>query len=245
MTIKYVTFNILTMHEYGAAFADYLKLRKKFFVDSLDWKIPHDANVEMDQYDNPNAFYSLVIEDGEVLAGARAMPTTSKWGDHSYMLRDAEIGKIPEIPRLLKSAPVDSRVWECTRLVVNEKITSMRDRMKVLGLIVDGLIEVAETRGGETLLTLSNLWLHRVLNRLGHETTLLCDPYVNADDNHKYAVMAMRVNDQVAPILPDAAPVSKENESFKFPVPTAIAANALLGRKESLAGSQIVHAPPA
>lgn len=188
-----ITFDLLGMHRHGSAFQDYLALRKRFFVDTLNWGIPHNARVEMDQYDNPLAHYSLVLRDGEVIAGARTLPTTAKWGEHSYMLRDAARGKLSAIPSLINDDIVTDEIWECTRLVVADSVTSMRDRIAVLGLIVDGLVEIARPRGGRTLMSLSNLWLHRALNKLGHPTDLWCEPYVNADDGHKYAVMAMPV----------------------------------------------------
>lgn len=188
-----ITFDLLSQHRYGSAFCDYLALRKKFFVDTLNWGIPHDARVEMDQYDNPLAFYSLVLKDGEVIAGARALPTTATWGDHSYMLRDASKGKLEAIPDLLGREIRTPAVWECTRLVISPSVTSMEDRTRCLDLIVDGLVEIAEERGGETLMSLSNLWLLRSLRKLGYEAELMCEPYVNSDDGHKYAVMSIPV----------------------------------------------------
>lgn len=194
-----ITFDLLGMHRHGAAFEDYLALRKAFFVDTLNWGIPHNARVEMDQYDNPLAFYSLVLDDdGDVIAGARTLPCSANWGSHSYMLRDAALGNLAEIPALIEPDMVTDTVWECTRLVVSDKVKSMRERISVLGLIVDGLVDIARPRGGKILMSLSNLWLHRALNKLGHPTDLWCDPYVNADDGHRYAVMAMPV-----PALPE------------------------------------------
>ena len=72
-----VTFNLASLHVHGDAFFQFLGLRKRFFVDQLGWDIPHDDDVEMDQYDNPKAHYSLVLRDGEVIGGARAMATSS------------------------------------------------------------------------------------------------------------------------------------------------------------------------
>jgi len=57
-----ITFNLSGLHAYGSAFFDFLGLRKRFFVDELGWDIPHDDNYEMDQYDNPSAWYSLVLK---------------------------------------------------------------------------------------------------------------------------------------------------------------------------------------
>jgi len=112
-----VTFELSNVHQHGSSFFDYLALRKRFFVDELHWQIPHNADVEMDQYDNPTARYSLVLDDnGRVIAGARAMPTTARWGEHTYMLKDAMTGKLGTIPENLLDEVVENpKVWECTR----------------------------------------------------------------------------------------------------------------------------------
>ena len=51
--MHYITFDFLGQHRHGSAFHEYLRLRKGFFVDDLGWDIPHNDDVEMDQYDNP------------------------------------------------------------------------------------------------------------------------------------------------------------------------------------------------
>ena len=191
--MKNVTFELSNAHEHGSSFYDYLALRKQFFVDTLNWQIPHNAEVEMDQYDNPMARYALVLDDdGRVLAGARAMSTAAVWGDHTYMLKDAMTGKLSTIPQDLLDEVIDSpQVWECTRLVISPDVKSMRLRTQCLDLIVEGLIDMANAEGAETLISLSNLWLLRALKRLGYGAELLGEPYENGDDGHKYAVMAI------------------------------------------------------
>ena len=70
--MEIITFNLLDQHLHGYAFHEYLKLRKTFFVDELGWDIPHNDDVEMDQYDNPCAHYSLVLKaDGWLAVRAR------------------------------------------------------------------------------------------------------------------------------------------------------------------------------
>jgi N-acyl-L-homoserine lactone synthetase len=191
--MKNITFKLSNVHLHGPAFFDYLSLRKQFFVDELHWQIPHDAEVEMDQYDNPMARYSLVLDDhGRVVAGARAMSTTAKWGDHTYMLKDAMTGKLGTIPSNLLSEIVDSpKVWECTRLVMAPEIKSMRGRLQCLDLIVGGLIDMATAEGAERMMSLSNLWVLRALKRLGYGAEFLGQPYENDDDGHKYAVIGI------------------------------------------------------
>jgi len=201
-----VTFDLPRLHRYGTAYFDYLALRKRFFVDSLGWGIPHDDTVEMDQYDNPRARYSLVLQDGKVIAGARAMPTTAKWGEHTYMLRDAMCGRLTTIPKdLIPEEIVSTKVWECTRLVIAEHVTAMPDRVQCLNLIVDGLATMAEAEGADQLISLSNLWLLRALRQLGYAADLMGKPYVNADDGHKYAVMSIPT-ERSLPIVPRDMP---------------------------------------
>ena len=114
------------------------------------------------------------------------MSTASRWGDHTYMLKDAMTGKLDTIPSNLLDEVIDSpRVWECTRLVISPEVKSMRQRTECLDLIVEGLIDMANTEGADTLISLSNPWLLRALKRLGYGAELMGEPYTNGDDGHK------------------------------------------------------------
>jgi N-acyl-L-homoserine lactone synthetase len=187
-----ITFDLSDLHRYGTAFFDFLKLRKRFFVDVLGWDIPHNDTVEMDQYDNPLAHYSLVIRDGEVIGGARAMATTSSWGSHTYMLRDAVAGRLSSIPDRVMSGEINTdRVWECTRLVISDEVTGHADRAECLHLIVEGLVTVANDHGGSELMSLSPLPLMRALRQLGYSANRIGEPYSNPGDGRQYAVLSM------------------------------------------------------
>jgi acyl homoserine lactone synthase len=187
-----ITFSLATMHKHGTAFYDFLGLRKRFFVDTLHWDIPHDDEVEMDQYDNPLAHYSLVLRDGEVVGGARTMATTAAWGRHTYMLRDAVAGKLIDIPpEIMPREVLDPCVWECTRLVVSDDVKTQADRSECLGLIVDGLVRVAARNGAEQLISLSPLPLMRALRQMGFAADRIGEPYRNDQDGRQYAVLAM------------------------------------------------------
>lgn len=189
-----ITFDMSEFRHHGGAFYDFLVLRKRFFVDTLGWDIPHNAVVEMDQYDTPEAQYSLVLHRGEVIGGARTMPTSVRWGDHGYMLGDALAGKLPGIPAEAMPEEVHSpRVWECTRLVMSDSVVTQADRARCLGLIVDGLADVARRHGAERLISLSPLSLTRALRQLGWAAERLGTPYRNADDGRRYAVLGMPV----------------------------------------------------
>ena len=185
--MEHITFNLAQSHIHGTAFYDFLGLRKRFFVDQLGWDIPHDDTVEMDQYDNPKAHYSLVLRDGVVIGGARAMATTAKWGTHTYMLRDALKGKLIDIPASVMAA----EMWECTRLVISDEVNTHADRSACLGLIVQGLVDVAAEAGASHLMSLSPLALMRALRQLGFGAERIGDPYLNEGDGRRYAVLSM------------------------------------------------------
>lgn len=188
-----VIFNLAGMHRYGAAFYDYLRLRKRFFVDQLGWDLPHDNDVEMDQYDNPRAWYSLVLNGaGEIVGGARAMPTSTRWGAHTYMLGDAKLGKLGSIPpNVMPSQLASSKVWECTRLVMSDGLCKQADRSECLSLIVGGLVELASREGATELISLSPVTLMRALRQLGFAAERRGESYHNDGDGRQYAVLAM------------------------------------------------------
>lgn len=187
-----ICFDFSDLHRYGPSFYDFLALRKKVFVDQLGWSIPHNDKVEMDQYDTPVAHYSLVLKDGKVVGGARAMATTATWGSHTYMLRDAYSGKLPHIPSHVMAVEIASpNVWECTRLVIDDSLTTQADRSECLTKIVDGLVEITRNQGGQELICLSSLALMRALRQIGYDVTRMGETYRNVDDGRQYAVLRM------------------------------------------------------
>ena len=189
--MRNITFDFLGQHRHGTAFHQYLKLRKGFFVDQLGWDIPHNDDVEMDQYDNPCAHYSLVLRGSKVVGGARTMPTTASWGRHTYMLRDAMEGTFG-IPTSAIPAEIANReVWECTRLVIAASLVTHAERSGCLALIVGGLVALARAEGGRELVSLSPLPLARTLRQLGFPASRFGEPYQSESDGRKYAVLRM------------------------------------------------------
>ena len=189
-----ITFDLSDLHRYGSAFYEYLKLRKQYFVDTLHWDIPHNDAVEMDQYDNPTAFYSLVIDQGKVVGGARAMPTTAQWGSHSYMLRDAAEGKLPGIPQqLYQNAVVTSQVWESTRLITADSVNNHADRGRVLSLVMQGVSDIARAHGAVELIAIAPVLLVRAMRQLGWPVNRASEPYYGKEDGRCYAVLSMPI----------------------------------------------------
>jgi N-acyl-L-homoserine lactone synthetase len=186
--MHYVTFDFLDQHRHGTAFHQYLRLRKQFFVDVLGWDIPHDDDVEMDQYDNPCARYALVLRDSTVIGGARLMPTTSAWGEHSYMLRDALIGAINIPPHVVTEEIVSKDVWECTRLVVSDDLETQAQRAECLALILWGCGDLLREHGGREVISLSPVLMLRTLRQLGYATSRVGEPYRDRD-GRRYAML--------------------------------------------------------
>lgn len=146
----------------------------------------------MDQYDTPVAHYSLVLRDGVVIGGARAMVTTATWGQHTYMLRDAYSGKLPYIPPHIMSVDIATpKVWECTRLVISSDIQTQAERTECMELIVDGLVDRVRMHGAEELICLSTLHLMRALRKIGYNVSRLGETYRNDVDGRHYGVLRM------------------------------------------------------
>ncbi len=192
--MKSIVFSMAGMHLYGSAFYDFLRLRKRFFVDNLGWDIPNDGIVEMDQYDTPMAYYSLVEQDGRVIGGARCQPTVARWGIYSTMMEDASRGLLDDIPfDLFKDHMAGPDIWEGTRLVVSDDLTSVAQRTRCLALVIDGLMRIIGPRGGTSMITLSPTALERTTKMVGLQTTQVSRPYICGSDSREYALFDSKV----------------------------------------------------
>lgn len=189
-----ITFNMAGMHRHGTAFYDFLRLRKTFFVDQLGWDIPHDDEVEMDQYDNPQAWYILVLDDdGEVVGGGRTMPHSARWGSHTYMLNDARQGRIDSIPSsVMDGVHVENRIWEVTRFVISDALATQAERSKCLSLILEGLESLLLRFGGVEAISLSPPPMVRAVRSLGYDAERRGEAYL-CEDGRRYAVMGIPV----------------------------------------------------
>lgn len=111
--------------------------RKRVFIDSLDWDLPHDGDREIDQYDTDRADY-LILRDpvsGDHLGSVRLLPTT---GPHI----------LGDIFAFLSEGPVPRgrNIREITRLVVSPKVP-VRDRLMVRNMLGRAMIEFGLLEG--------------------------------------------------------------------------------------------------
>ncbi|SHI90228.1 acyl-homoserine-lactone synthase [Wenxinia saemankumensis] len=187
-----IDFTLATAHRHGAAFYDYLGLRKRYFVDGLHWDLPHDDEVEMDQYDNPAAHYVLATEGGAVLGGARGMSMTAAWGRHSNMLRDARDGLLPGIDPAIVPGETDfARCWECTRFVLSRRLATRAARADAITGLLDRICGIVRDHGGERVMSLSPLPMVRTLRQLGYAAERRGAAYTCPEDGRRYAVIDM------------------------------------------------------
>ena len=102
----------------------YFELRKKIFIEKMAWTLYQIDGVEFEQYDTMSDTVYIVAHCGrKAVGGARLRRTDCSTGNgnvsYSYMIRDAHLGILPQLPdnMCFEVPPVDTRVWELTRLV--------------------------------------------------------------------------------------------------------------------------------
>lgn len=189
--MELAVFTLANAHDYGRCFYDYLALRKRHFVDELGWDVPHDNHVEMDQYDTPQAVYSVVRKQGRVIAGARVMSTMHRWGDAGYMLGDAAAGKLSGIPaHVVPDGFEGPEVWECTRLVLDENLPS-GERNSCLDMVVEGIVRTARDNGATCMVALSQVALIRAVRKLGYNPRQAGPAYKDPCSGRAHAVLTM------------------------------------------------------
>lgn len=179
-------------------FDGFLALRKRILVDGLGWGLKCRDGMETDQYDRHGAVYSIVTQQGQVVAGARAISCGASQDGWTYMLKDAHDNLIRSIPSgLLSGFPTTAETWECTRLVMDEGSLGARGRQLAMRLLVFGLCEQASGAGCQEMISLSPVSLGRRLERLGYSVAQEAPTYVCEDDRRAYRVFRMRCNPSV------------------------------------------------
>ena len=165
--VKSSVVSFLNMHSHGSLLVNFMRARKKTFIDRLNWHLPVADGMEFDQYDTPLCRWVIIHEFGEVIAGIRMTPTTAQCGVYSYMLRDAQRGLLDEIPRdvLFFEAPVSNSIWEASRLFISQDVPSDR-RSMVQSVLMDTLSRAAREMGASQVIGIVPAVWSRWLRRL-------------------------------------------------------------------------------
>lgn len=176
-------------HRYGQLYADNLRARKAVFIDQKSWDLPQTDGMEFDQYDTPQSRSVVIHEYGRVLAGVRLLPTTARCGCYSYMLRDAQLGLLPNIPEhvLYERAPVMPHVWEATRLFLTKDEPAER-RLFIQTKLIKAMARAATEQGATHVIGIVPAVFQRWMNRLGLNA-LPMGPKLNIAGDHTQAAV--------------------------------------------------------
>ena len=175
---KTVMLSLRNLHEHGTLFSTYLEARKKIFVDQLHWHVAESDGMEFDQYDTPFARWVIVHDAGKIMGGVRMLPTTAKCGVYSYMLRDAQMGILADLPEhvLYFPAPVEHNVWEATRFFITEDVPAAK-RLGVQAMLFKYMSKTAMENGGSHILGIVPAIWARWARRLGVTATPIGQPF--------------------------------------------------------------------
>lgn len=184
--------SITNIHRYGDLFVKYLKARRDVFIVQKGWQLPETEGMEFDQYDTPLARWVVVHDRGTVLAGIRIAPTTAVCGNHTYMLRDAQLGILSGLPfnMLYEDAPVNDETWEATRLFVTEAVPAKK-RAEVQQVLMNGMAAAAQSVGATQVIGIVPAVFRRWLKRIGMKAVAV-GPVMEVDgDRVQAALMAV------------------------------------------------------
>lgn len=152
----------------------FLSLRRKVFIDDMDWKLVSHNQIEYEQYDTIATTYVIAHEHGKVIGGARLLrsdsklPTSFGLTQYSYMIRDSYLGLLPGLPSEIcfSEPPSDAKTWELTRFV-------SLDGARVGEAILAEVNDYIKSRNAETCLFLGPPVFMRMSKAMGYKPTPL------------------------------------------------------------------------
>tara|TARA_R110002020_G_scaffold311863_2_gene527397 strand:- start:595 stop:1380 length:786 start_codon:yes stop_codon:yes gene_type:complete len=188
--VRATTLSIMTLHNHGELFVNFLKARNETFIKAKKWDLSEVDGMEFDQYDTPRARWIVLHEYGQVLGGVRLTPTTSTCAHYSYMIRDAQLGVIETIPRdvLFFKAPVDPRIWEATRLFLSPDISADR-RLDIQRILLEKMASTASELGATHIIGIVPAVFSRWMTRLGIMSAVQVGPVMEIDGDRTQAAL--------------------------------------------------------
>lgn len=149
---------------------DMHRLRTRVFKERLCWDVTvNEDNLEVDQFDIPEAVYLLSVQQERVVGVWRLLSSTGP-----TMIRDVW----PQFAASLQF-PNDSRTWEASRFAVSpiedNPAEAKRQSHKIVAEMFCGLIEYCMCNDIQHIFTLYNEGINRMLKRID------CRPYAVSD----------------------------------------------------------------
>ena len=188
--IMATTISVTNQHRFGELSVDFLRARKRVFIDHKKWDLPNTDGMEFDQYDTPQSSAVVVHEFGRVLGGVRLLPTTAYCGCYTYMLKDAQRGMLQDIPEtvLYEEAPVAPHVIEATRLFITPDVSAER-RILVQTKLMQAMASSANAQGAKFVIGIVPAIFQRWMTRLGFSAVPMGPKLNISGDNTQAAIM--------------------------------------------------------
>jgi acyl homoserine lactone synthase len=147
------------------------RLRKSVFHERLKWDVPVSGDWEIDDFDNEDPLYVLVVDaEGAVQGSLRLLPTTGP-----NMLRDVFSAITQD------SGQVENPfVWEssrfCIRFSDNKDQRESTTISKATVELIAGMGEVGLLAGLDHVVTVYDAFLRRIIRQTGCNETLVGQP---------------------------------------------------------------------
>lgn len=133
--------------------------RKRVFIDTLRWKLPHEPDRELDAFDGEHAEYLIMADPNtdDHLASLRLLPT-----DQPHLMSEI-------FPFLCEGrVPAGPDIREVTRFCLSPRLRA-RDRLRARNILVNALVRYAMLMKVTTLTGVSQLaFLNQVLSAGWH-----------------------------------------------------------------------------
>ncbi|MCK1479466.1 GNAT family N-acetyltransferase [Bradyrhizobium sp. 197] len=146
------------------------RLRRRVFKDRLDWSVSVSGDLEIDIYDALSPTYLLAVsDDSDVLGCVRLLPTTGP-----NMLADTFANLLGA-----KAGPSDERILESSRFCVDTARSVEPGRYglnRATFVLFAAMIEVMRARAVQSIVTVTDARMERILRRAGWPLERLSDP---------------------------------------------------------------------
>lgn len=149
------------------------RLRKQVFCDTLGWDIPHCSGKEADIYDFIHSYYMNLIDPstGTLMSSVRLIPFNSDNLMSTVFKQSIE-------SNCKTDRYQSNRVWEGTRLCINEKAIPAKERPCAMIKLLVGLFQTCKIVGIERLMCNCN----SVMLRLYRSQGLVIDKIGSTDE---------------------------------------------------------------
>lgn len=154
-------------HRFHHLLTEMHRHRKQVFIDKLRWGLEHNAGLEIDSYDRPEAVYLIEAKNhaADISASARMLPT-----DRPHLLSE-QFGDLCDGP-----LPRGARVWEATRFCPSPDTQAGAPRRAMLGRMIAGIMETALIFGIEQVTYVADAALGPLAQKAGWRVRALGGP---------------------------------------------------------------------